>query len=259
MTRPIVLLGEKGRLASFIKRKRPEVQAYSREAIDLTDHQRVRMQMQRLEPALIINCAALTDVEYCERHPKVCWQVNVEGVRNLAAVADQTGAKLIHFSSSYALAPVNEYGKSKLAGEAWVAPKGLVVRSDMYDTQTFIIRKLLRTREALEAYSDKFFNPIYMGTVADLIFIYQDRVGVMNLGTNQRISMAEFALEVCHVFGLSPSRVKLISSEELPGKAKRPKEMFLEPDIDVSLDADLRKFNNDLKEQGDLNYQPASR
>ena len=97
-------------------------------------------------PDVIINCAALSDVEYCEKNPDEAYKINAIGARNVAVAARMINAKLIHISTDDVFNGVNEeahnefeipnpvtvYGKSKLAGETLVerlTDKHVIVRS----------------------------------------------------------------------------------------------------------------------------------
>ncbi|NAS31622.1 dTDP-4-dehydrorhamnose reductase [Flavobacteriaceae bacterium R38] len=81
-----------------------------------------------------INCAAYTNVEQAEKEPEKAFEVNAEGVRNLANVCKEKNIILIHISTDYVFDgeqiepyavndvpnPINEYGKSKLKGEEYI-------------------------------------------------------------------------------------------------------------------------------------------
>ncbi|WP_281988303.1 dTDP-4-dehydrorhamnose reductase [Aquimarina aggregata] len=82
----------------------------------------------------VINCAAYTNVEQAEKNPKKAFEVNSEGVKNIAEVCKETNTTLIHISTDYVFDgqkkspyteedipnPINVYGKSKLMGEIFV-------------------------------------------------------------------------------------------------------------------------------------------
>ena len=94
-------------------------------------------------PALVVNCAALVDLEGCERDPDRAWQVNAVGARNVATAAQRCAATLFYISSDYVFDgatdgsydevatpnPLNHYGRSKLAagprGDRARRPEGL--------------------------------------------------------------------------------------------------------------------------------------
>ena len=119
---------------------------HSHASLDITDAKAVEAICARDRPNLIINCAVV-GIDASEHDPVKSYAVNVTGPRNLAASADAIGADLVHFSSNYVFAgdrldekpytiadrpqPINQYGKSKLAGE-------IAVRD--FCTRSFIIR-----------------------------------------------------------------------------------------------------------------------
>lgn len=88
-------------------------------------------------PDVIINCAAYTAVDACEKEVELAWRINAEGPKHLARTADKLGCRLIHVSTDYvfdgkkpapkayvetdATNPLSQYGRSKLAGEQAVA------------------------------------------------------------------------------------------------------------------------------------------
>ena len=86
MNEKILLLGSKGRLAYFIKKIHPEAICYDKE-VDISDKEQITNLIEKEKPSLIINCAALTDLEYCENNPEECWKVNALAVKYIAEVA----------------------------------------------------------------------------------------------------------------------------------------------------------------------------
>src|SRR5215204_3716850 len=98
--------------------------ALTRAELDVTDAAAVR---EALAGATVINCAAYTDVDGAESDPVAAHAVNEEGARNVAAAAGRVvylstdyvfdGAKAEPYVESDAPAPLQQYGRSKLAGE----------------------------------------------------------------------------------------------------------------------------------------------
>ena len=104
--------------------------------LDITDRDEVVAFVRRMEPDVIINCAAYTNVDGCESHTEDAFKVNALGPRNLAIAAQKVGAKLVHVSTDYVFsgkenggvpldesalpAPVSAYGRTKLLGEQYV-------------------------------------------------------------------------------------------------------------------------------------------
>lgn len=114
--------------------------------LDITDAGQCRRRVERDAPEVIINAAALTNVDYCESHEDEAFRVNGQGTRNLAEAAAASGALLVYYSTDYLFDgsstegyreedtpnPLGVYGKSKLAGEAGVrasCPDHLILRT----------------------------------------------------------------------------------------------------------------------------------
>jgi dTDP-4-dehydrorhamnose reductase len=108
-----------------------EVLAIAHHDLDLGDRERVEQTVGTFAPHAIVNAAAMTNVDACEREPERAFAANALGVRHLAVASARVGAHLVHISTDYvfdgeagrpydewdAVAPVNEYGRSKLGGE----------------------------------------------------------------------------------------------------------------------------------------------
>jgi len=147
------------------------------------DRDAVRRKFAELRPELVINCAVI-GVDECEDDPKLAHAVNVDGPRNLAELAPA----IIHFSSNYVFDgaeekfytiedeahPINEYGRTKLAGERAVAAacrNAFIVRSSWIfgpGKESFIstVHRRLRAGQSVRAVSDIWASATY---VEDLV------------------------------------------------------------------------------------------
>jgi dTDP-4-dehydrorhamnose reductase len=124
-----------------------QVTALSRRDLDITDCDAVRRVVSDARPDLVINCAVL-GVDVCEADPALAQAVNIAGPKYLAEAVAEIDAEIMHLSTNYvfdgdreadsyytirdAALPINQYGKTKLAGELAVtqaAPKSYVVRT----------------------------------------------------------------------------------------------------------------------------------
>ncbi len=102
--------------------------------VEIADAASVRRTLEKLQPQVIVNTSAMHHVENCELDPEKAYRVNALGARNLAEVARDLGAVLIHVSTDYVFdgnkrtpyeetdcpRPLNVYGNTKLAGEYFV-------------------------------------------------------------------------------------------------------------------------------------------
>lgn len=116
-------------------------------ALDIADEKALSQVLENERPALIFNCAALTDLDACEHDPLAAWKVNARPLAFLAGWARRNGAKLVHVSTDQFFtegagaihdekAPVslvNEYARSKFAGEAFALTdaNALVLRTSI--------------------------------------------------------------------------------------------------------------------------------
>ncbi len=146
----IWITGSEGRMGSELlailkKNKKYKVIATDRD-VDITNLEEVNRAADIYNVDLLINCASISDQEYCEKHRLEAFRVNALGARNLAVATRRKNATIIHMSSDDVFSGENNYaknefdvptpttvfGKSKLAGENLVRemnPKHLVVRS----------------------------------------------------------------------------------------------------------------------------------
>ena len=106
--------------------------------LDISNRSDVKSLVTSFRPDVILNAAAMTNVDECERGREQAWKANVTAVENLTEVSRRIGAKLIHVSTDYVfdgktgnyteddrVNPVNYYGKTKLAGENVLVSSGI--------------------------------------------------------------------------------------------------------------------------------------
>jgi dTDP-4-dehydrorhamnose reductase len=140
----ILLTGGNGRLGKELQQLLT-VTAPSSQDLDITNVSNVQAAFEHYQPTLLVHAAAYTNVSSAESEKAKCWQVNVEGTRNLVKIATQHRVPFIHISTDYVfygdkgmykeedpLGPVrNYYALSKLVAEELVrlADKHLVIRT----------------------------------------------------------------------------------------------------------------------------------
>jgi len=140
-----LVAGSSGQLGSaFLSRLGNEAAGFDLPQLDITDPESVMRAVRRTDPEFIINCAAVTDVDLCQRDFRLARSVHVTGVENLASA----GRRLVVFSTDHVFggdtmrrepyletdrtSPVNRYGISKLEGEEVALTAGrdnLVIRT----------------------------------------------------------------------------------------------------------------------------------
>ncbi len=179
----LLLLGATGQLGSALQRTLAplgEVIMPDRHACDLYDPAALQRTLAEAKPNILVNAAAYTDVDAAEHHTASVMQINTQMPERLAEWATRHGAWLLHFSSDYvfdgrldrpyreddAAAPLNTYGRSKLAADELVAqtPRHLIVRSGWIchrQGRNFLRTILRRARQQsrLQVVADQFGAP----------------------------------------------------------------------------------------------------
>ena len=77
------------------------LRGYDIEDLDITDPEQCLMRVGEFRPNVVLNAAALTQVDHCESHEEDAFRVNARGAGNLAELASKVGALLVHFSTDY--------------------------------------------------------------------------------------------------------------------------------------------------------------
>jgi len=160
----VLLLGGTGQLGFELKRSLAplaRIEAPTRKELDLSELQAVRDYLRSLKPVTVVNAAAYTAVDLAESEPKAADVLNRQLPQILAEEVEQQHSLLIHYSTDYVfdgrnpepyteahpVSPINEYGRSKAAGEAGIQNA----------TNRYII---LRTSWVLGAYGHNFMRTI---------------------------------------------------------------------------------------------------
>ncbi len=218
---------------------------------DVTSLDDVRQKLSDLKPDWILHTAAFTRVDEAESNPFEAYRVNALGARNLAAAAVENGSRLVYYSTDYVFDgaqkrpyrewdptnPLNEYGRSKLAGEFFVrsiCPPHLVVRTSwLFGSKGphFVERilQLAQERESLEVVSDQLGSPTFTSDLAymTLVLVEGEKKGTYHVTNSGNCSWHELACEIVSLRGLS-LQVNPIDSSAYPTLARRPANSVLE-------------------------------
>jgi dTDP-4-dehydrorhamnose reductase len=196
----ILLLGSGGQVGHELRRSLAllgDVVALDHPQVDLADPRGLPPIVRSASPDVIVNAAAYTAVDRAEQEPDVAHTVNATSVGVLADEALARGALLVHFSTDYvypgtgerpwsetdATAPVNAYGRSKLAGDVAIAQSGcrhVILRTSwVYASRgKNFVRTILRLageRDQLRVVDDQFGVPTSASFLADVAARVIDR------------------------------------------------------------------------------------
>jgi len=192
MKRTILLTGRTGQVGSELLRLLPkigEVVAPDRNELDLLNPDSIRSAVREIRPEFIVNAAAFTAVDVAETQEPDAYAINANAPGVLAEEAKKIGAAVIHYSTDYVFdgskktpydesdsaAPINVYGKTKLAGEQAVCAAGvphLIFRTAwVYSTRgrNFLrtILRLATEKEELRVVRDQFGTPTWSRDIAE--------------------------------------------------------------------------------------------
>ena len=257
----VAVIGGNGQLgsdvASAFSAEGHEVFRLMHADVEVADLDSVRKCMDRLQSQLIVNTSAMHHVENCERDPANALAVNAAGPRNLALVARDTGAVLMHVSTDYvfdghkrtpyleddAALPLNVYGCSKLAGEHLVrstTERHFILRtSAIYGHSPCrakgglnfveLMLKLARERGSVRVVDSEFVSPTSTVELARQMVVLSatDHYGLYHATAEGSCSWFEFAQEI---FSMTNTKVALSAAGagEFAAKVARPQYSVLE-------------------------------
>ena len=218
--------------------------------LDITDEEAVHRAVREIRPDAIVHCAAWTAVDAAEdpaNAPKVR-QINSVATAFLADAAKEADAKMIYISTDYVFnglgtkpwepdckdyAPLNVYGRSKLAGELAVSrtlQKYFIVRIAWVfglSGQNFIktMLKLSETHDTLRVVDDQIGTPTYTFDLARLLvdMLETEKYGYYH-ATNEGgfISWYDFACEIFRQAGKKVTVIPVTTEEYGKSAASRP-------------------------------------
>ena len=218
--------------------------------LDISEPAATRRLFQDFAPSVVINCAAMTQVDRCEEEQAACWRVNAQAVKSLARQCRRVNARLIQVSTDFIFNgkegpyreddlpdPVNYYGKAKLAAENAVREAGLerwaIARTVLvYGTAAgmkrsnialWVIEELSKGND-IHVVTDQWRTPTYVVDLAAGIerLVRYDKNGVFHLSGREMLSVHEFAHKVAGVFGLDASLIHPTDKSRFHQPAPRP-------------------------------------
>jgi dTDP-4-dehydrorhamnose reductase len=249
--------------------------AYRR--LDITDRAQVAAVVDASKPDLLINAAAITDVDLCERDPALGDRVNRDAVGHMAA----TGVRLVHVSSDYVFdgeagpysedAPVNplsHYGRSKLESEPLVLanPRSLVVRTmtlwgrgkGMKTSFVDFVKNSLEQNKPIRIVTDQWGNPTLAEDLALAMWKLAagGHAGIYHAVGADWNSRYDWALAIADFYGLDATFINPCLTSDLNQQARRPLQSGLRTDkLLRDTGFRLRGVEAQLRRSGEASYQ----
>ena len=231
-------------LIKKLKELNIEVLAPTTNEMDITDKNCVTSVINDFKPDVIYHCAAYTAVDKAEEEKEICYNVNVNGTKNIVEAAKNTSSKVVYISTDYVFDgtkeglylendipnPINYYGYTKYCGEEIVKELTdyLIVRISWVfgiNGKNFVktMLKLSETKNELSVVSDQIGSPTYTEDLSNLLIdmVLKEKIGIFNATNEEFCSWYEFAK---YIFEVNNIDIKLnpILTKDYKTLAKRP-------------------------------------
>jgi dTDP-4-dehydrorhamnose reductase len=239
---------------------------------DITDLWKIDKIFRRFRPDTVIHTAAFTDVDGCEKKPDKAFLVNALGTRNIALACRRTRSRLVYLSTDYVFpgtkgapytefdppGPINVYGRSKLAGERYVATllsRFFIVRTSWlfgHHGKNFVdtMIRVLRSEGAAKVVNDQWGAPTFAVDLAGKILeIVEDgSYGTYHVTNGGICSWYELARKIADLGGFRGVKISPLTSGEISRAAQRPRYSVLDNMV-LRLDgfAPIRPWEEGLK------------
>ena len=208
--------------------------------LDITNHLLIKDIVAATAPDIIINLAALTNVDLCEKRPDLAHSINFVGLENLVKIFNGPiiqlstdyvfDGKIGQYSENSSVNPINEYGKTKLKAENFLkenSKDSLIIRTNvLYDyisksSASFLnwVVKSLQDGEKIKVVDD----------------IKRELSGLIHWGDYDYISRFDFANKIADTFKLKKNLIQPIKTFELNQIAPRPLKGGLNTDMAKSI------------------------
>ena len=235
--------GRLGRSVTKIFEHETTVVAPTREKLDLTSKDDMQEVIEANQPSIVINCAAWTDVDGCEKNPELAKEINTILPQRLSELSKKVGAHLVHISTDFVFDgksnvayneeqlpnPISVYGQTKLDGEIGVGPNATIIRTSWLQAQDdsnmvkWILESFKKTG-SVEVPNDRLANLTFVSDLLPVIkhfaeLRYEGVVHATNEGTTNWCEFAKFVAEKSHN---DPTRVIPSEAEKLNRVAERP-------------------------------------
>ena len=220
----------------LVERGEIEIFAPTREQLDINNREQVMLYMAKVQPEVIIHCAAYTKVDKAEEEKEHCYRTNVLGTKNLVDASLALNSKFIYLSTDYVFDgakkglyletdltnPKNVYGMSKYLGEKIVEtnPHHFITRVSWVfgKNGSNFVRTMLRLSENhpdLNVVDDQIGSPTYTKDLSKLLIdmSQSEKYGMYHVTNDDYCSWADFAKYILKEAG-KETRIHAVSTEE---------------------------------------------
>lgn len=227
----------------------PNTKGYVYQSMDITNKAEVEAVISEHKPAVIINTAAMTNVDTCESEKEACWDLNVNAVEYLCRAAEANDAFLLHLSTDFifdgADGPYNEeaeanpisfYGWSKLAAEKhvmhskckWAIARTILVYGIAHDMSRsniiLWVKNSLESGKTINVVTDQWRTPTLAEDLAQgcALIANKEAEGVFNISGKELLNPYEMAIKTADFFNLNKAQINKADASTFSQAAKRP-------------------------------------
>ncbi|MFH1633615.1 MAG: SDR family oxidoreductase [Chloroflexota bacterium] len=222
---------------------------------DLLEPGAVERVLDESQPDWVIHCAALANLEACEKHPALARELNTEVPRNLAAQCRNGGARLLHVSTDAVFDgkrggyteddspnPLGVYSRTKLEAEHAVAeayPEAIIARVNLFGWSLTGKRSLaefffynLQAGKNLMGFTDVYFSPLLVNDIAHIFIkmLKKGLGGLYHVVSSESLSKYEFGVAIARKFGLDSELIAPRSVSDAGLEAVRSPNLTLKVD-----------------------------
>ncbi|MGK7392519.1 MAG: SDR family oxidoreductase [Candidatus Cyclobacteriaceae bacterium M2_1C_046] len=223
---------------------------YSFRTLDITNSDEVTNTINEENPDVVINTAAMTNVDQCELNQEECYTQNVTAVENLIRACEPTNTFLLHVSTDFIFdgsegplkedatpAPVNYYGETKLWAEEkiqsssilrWAIARTVLVFGVAHDMSrsniVLWVKKSLEDKKEINIVDDQYRTPTLAEDLATGCWLIAEKAaeGVFHISGEEILTPYEIAVQTAEVFGLNKALINRTDSTKFTQPAKRP-------------------------------------
>ena len=222
---------------------------YSYSTLDITDEKSVKLLFHSFKPDVVINTAAMTNVDGCEDEKEKCFHLNVRAVQTLSDLCEEFNSHLIHVSTDFifdgldgpykeedAANPLSYYGVTKYESELvlkeskanWTILRTIILygTADNLKRNNIVLwgRKALKDGQSLNIIDDQFRSPTLAEDLAQAckLAFEKNAFGIFNVSGKDIMSIFEMVERMADFYKCDKSNINRISSDTLNQKAKRP-------------------------------------
>jgi dTDP-4-dehydrorhamnose reductase len=218
-------------------------------SLDITEAEAVNQLLSTAKPDVVINTAAMTNVDLCETEHEACWKANVTAVENLVHACTANRVHLIHVSTDFIFDgirgpldeqekpdPVNYYGESKLAAEKLVQKSSLDwailrtvlvygITADMSRSNIVLwVKNSLEQGKMIQVVNDQWRTPTLAEDLAMGCYLaaVKKAKGIYHISGKDFLSPYDIAVQTADFFKLDKSLIKATDSSQFKQTARRP-------------------------------------